>query len=87
MYLDCWINWKGRISNAVQGENSFDCDFLVGYEDLKKVDGVVPLRFAESPEILIDQPLEVLAKISDDLGKIYLEGRAVHQNAKNLVNP
>lgn len=87
LYLDCWINWKGRISNAVQGENSFDCDFLVGYEDLKKVDGVVPLRFAESPEILIDQPLEVLAKISDDLGKIYLEGRAVHQNAKNLVNP
>ena len=59
----------------------------MGYEDLKKVDGVVPLRFAESPEILIDQPLEVLAKISDDLGKIYLEGRAVHQNAKNLVNP
>lgn len=87
LYLDCWVNWKGRISNAVQNENSFECDFLVGYEDLKKVDGVVPLKFAETPEILIEQPLEVLAKVSDDSGKIYLEGRAVHQNAKNLVNP
>ena len=87
LYLDCWVNWKGRISNAVQNDNSFECDFLVGYEDLKKVDGVVPLKFAETPEILIEQPLEVLAKVSDDSGKIYLEGRAVHQNAKNLVNP
>ena len=66
LYLDCWVNWKGRISNAVQNENSFECDFLVGYEDLKKVDGVVPLKFAETPEILIEDPLHVIAIGSDD---------------------
>ncbi len=88
LYLDCWVNWSGRVSNVLQSENSYECDLLIGYEDLKKVEGVVPVKFAEIPVIQTDKPVQILAKISDDNGKLILEGNAVFQSVKgDLINP
>lgn len=81
LYLGCWVSWSGRISNAVTDGKSYRCDLLVGYENMARVDGVVPLYFAAVPEPPLDggRPVTVLAKISVSDGKIVLDGRAVYQ--------
>lgn len=83
LYLDCWVSWSGRISNVVQTENSFMCDLLVGYETMKKVEGIVPLKFSVPPEIESEKPVTVLAKIASENGKLVLAGKSVYQSIKN----
>lgn len=82
LYLDCWVSWSGRISNVVQTENLFKCDFLVGYETMQNVEGIVPLKFSVPPVIENDKPVTVLAKIISENGKIALSGRSVYQSVK-----
>ena len=81
LYLGCSVAWSGRISNSVSEGKSFRCDLLVGYENMERVEGFVPLIFAESPQPPIDgeRPIKVLGKIKVENGKIALEGKAVYQ--------
>lgn len=81
LYLGCWVSWGGRISNAVTEGGSFRCDLLVGYENMERIDGFVPLYFEKAPYPPLDggRPVNVLAKITEKDGKIVLEGRAVYQ--------
>lgn len=85
LYLDCWVSWSGRISNVVRTETSFECDFLVGYETMEKLEGIVRLRFAFPPDVVLDKPVSVLAKISSDGGKLLLEGKSVYQSVNSPV--
>ena len=84
LYLGCTVSWSGRISNAVSEGRSFRCDLLVGYENMERVEGFVPLFFEEAPYPAIDgeRPVRVLAKIKVENGKILLDGRAVYQPVK-----
>ena len=81
LYLGCWVAWSGRVSNAVTEGNSYRCDLLVGYENMDRVEGFVPLFFEESPNPVIDgeKPVTVLAQIQVANGKILLNGRSVYQ--------
>ena len=81
LYIGCWVVWEGRITNAEREKNSFHCDLLVGYENLKRVDGIVPLYFVEAPEPAIegDRPVYILAQLGIENGKIVLNGSAVYQ--------
>lgn len=82
LYRDCFVVWAGRISNARLYENgSWACDMLVGYEDMKHVDGIVPLHFEQEPvpPIDVERAVRVLAKVSISDGRVSLEGRAVYQ--------
>lgn len=83
LYLDCWVAWSGRISNVVQSENLYECDLLVGYEKMEKVEGIVPLKFTVLPVIETEKPVTVLARISSENGKMILLGKAVYQSVKN----
>lgn len=85
LYLDCWVSWSGRISNVNSASGSYSCDFLVGYESMERVDGIVRLRFAVPPDIVLEKPVTVLARISSEGGKLLLEGRSVYQSVKNNV--
>ena len=82
LYLDCWVAWSGRISNAVQSEKSYSCDLLVGYEFGEKVDGIVPVVFTVPPVISADKAVTVLGKISTENGRLCLRGKAVYQSVK-----
>lgn len=82
LYLDCWVVWSGRISNATPLENgAWRCDLLVGYEDMKNVEGIAPLTFNPAPEPPIDgeKPVRILAKVGEDSGHIVLTGKSVYQ--------
>lgn len=83
LYLDCWVDWSGRISNVVQTETSYSCDFIIGYETMENVEGIVPLHFKVVPSIEVEKPVKVLAKISSIDGRLCLDGRAVYQSVKD----
>lgn len=84
LYIGCWVSWGGRISNAKTEGGSFQCDLLVGYETMERIDGFVPLHFEKAPYPALDteRPVRVLAKITTKDGKLALEGRAVYQPLK-----
>lgn len=81
LYIGCWVSWSGRISNARLQENSYGCDFLVGYENLERVDGIVPVYFSPAPVPPIEgeRAVNILGKIGLEGGKISLYGRSVYQ--------
>ena len=84
LYLGCMVAWSGRVSNSVNEGKSYRCDLLVGYENMDRVEGFVPVLFEEAPYPPVDgeRPIKVLGKIKVDNGKIALEGRAVYQPVK-----
>ncbi|MCQ2592158.1 MAG: hypothetical protein MJ188_05185 [Treponema sp.] len=82
LYMDCWVAWGGKISNAVLNpDGSYSCQLLVGYETGELVEGIVSVRFDAAPNIAPDQPVKILGKLSlrQDDRKIFLKGRAVYQ--------
>ena len=79
LYQDCWVVWSGRVSNVETDDKYYKCDFLVGYENLDKIDGTVTLVFEQPVTINNEKPVEVLARIAVSDGKLVLWGRAVHQ--------
>lgn len=82
LYLDCFVSWSGRVSDVTQDEHFYSCRFLVGYEDMKKIDGIVDLTFETVPSIEVDKPVKILAKIGQEDGKIVLYGKSVYQSVK-----
>ncbi len=84
VYLDCWVNWGGKISNAVTYEDgSYSCDLLVGDENLSHYEGTVRVRFESAPSVDVSKPLKLLGKIVLEDGSICLRGRAVYQSVHN----
>lgn len=82
LYLDAWVVWSGRVSNAEELANgAWRCDLLVGYENMKTVEGIVPLTFDPAPVPSIDgeRAVQVLAQITLDSGRISLKGKSVYQ--------
>lgn len=79
LYADCWVVWSGRISNAKTENDVFSCDLLVGYENLERVDGIVPVIFDVVPKIEGDRAVKILAQVKLKDGKLCLFGRSVYQ--------
>ncbi len=85
LYLDCYVSWSGRISNAKKYENgSWSCELLVGYDTNRFVEGIVLVNFKSEarPQIDGEKPVRFLAKINIQDGQIVLEGKAVYQPLK-----
>ncbi len=80
LYIDCWAVWKGMATNIRTTENTVDFDFLVGYDTRSTLEGIVPVRFGTVLPVDPDKPLEILARISSENGKIVLEGRGIFQS-------
>lgn len=85
LYLDCFVDWSGRIANIEKTENTMKFTLLVGYEDQKNVTGTVEVRlgYIPHPELDGSKPVRILAKVMLDGDKIYLKGKSVYQNINN----
>ena len=84
LYIDCFVDWAGKISDVVVSESgAYSCRLLVGYESGTVLNGIVNVRFARDPGIVPDQPVKILGKICTEDKKIYLEGRAVYQSVND----
>lgn len=83
LYLDCWVIWSGRITNSVlNNDGSFSCQLLVGYENMKNVDGIVSVYFEKEPEFQSDLSVQILGKIDVQDRKPYIKGKAIYQSVK-----
>ena len=88
LYQDCVVSWSGRISNAQNAGNAFSCDLLVGYETMKRVEGIVPVLFEQEPQPPIDgdKPVRILAKVAFQENRLVLKGIAVFQSVNGYFD-
>ncbi|MCR4580836.1 MAG: hypothetical protein K5681_10880 [Treponema sp.] len=83
LYIDCWVDWGGKISNAVTYDNgTFTCDLLVGDETLSNYDGSVSVHFDSPRDFDGSSYVQILGQIAYEGGKWYLKGRSVYQKVK-----
>ena len=83
LYMDCWVDWGGKISNAVTYDNgSFTCDLLVGDETLSNYEGSVSVHFDSARDFDSSAYVQILGQVAFEGGKWYLKGRSVYQKVK-----
>lgn len=88
LYQDCFVVWSGRVSNLEKFEdNSMTSDLLIGYEDLKNVEGVVKVYYPElSSPFDSSKPVRILGKLTfeekDEEKRIILQEVAIYQPQK-----
>jgi tetratricopeptide (TPR) repeat protein len=63
LYRGCYVVWRGRATNIVIGDEEISFDFLVGYEDEKTLEGIVPVIVPFSADVTVNFPLEILARV------------------------
>lgn len=83
LYLDCWVDWGGRISNSINyPDGTYSCDLLVGDEQMEHYEGSVNVKFESAPVPAIDgkSGARILGQISTDGNTIYLKGKSVFQS-------
>jgi hypothetical protein len=78
LYDGCAVAWKGLAANVEEKEGVSSFDFLVGYQDKNRLEGLARAKIAEV-SVPVDRPLELLASLSTSDGTIYLEGVALHE--------
>ncbi len=85
LYGGCFVAWQGRIANPVENsDGSWQCDLMIGYEDLIHHKGTVPVVFKPERRSPVnpERPIRILGVVSEKAGKIYLDGRAIYQPVK-----
>lgn len=85
LYLDCWVQWGGRISNLQKFDNSMRCDFIICDEKFEHHEGTIPLVFDEVFEIENGKYTEVLAQIFSDGGRLSLKRYQHYQSIKDSL--
>lgn len=79
LYRNCFVVWKGRVSNLRVDEDAIRFEFLVGYETEKVVEGIVPVIVPFAVDIDPAYPIEVLGRIELRDNGIRLRAESLHQ--------
>ncbi len=79
LYLDTWVIWSGRVTNVEETQTEYRCDFLIGYDTLQKVEGFVPLVMQQPVNIDTALPIQVLAQVGLEDGRLLLRGKSIYQ--------
>lgn len=70
-----YVRWRGRPSNVDVGEDRIAFDFLVGYEDGRQIDGIVPTEFDFAVRVDSRHLIEIIARVERVNGdEIELQG-------------
>jgi tetratricopeptide (TPR) repeat protein len=79
LYAGCYVKWTGMATNIQNDTNETTFDFLVGYEDKRKLDGQVRVSCPFAAKISSEAPLEILARVVSVTGSFSLEGATIYQ--------
>jgi tetratricopeptide (TPR) repeat protein len=77
LYDGCAVAWKGMAANVEAADGSSSFDFLIGYQDKNRLDGIAKASIA-GVEVPVDRPLELLASLRTSEGTMTLKGVALH---------
>jgi tetratricopeptide (TPR) repeat protein len=81
LFDGCSVVWKGMAANVRHDENAVSFDFLVGYQNKKRLEGLVPARIAGA-EVPVDRGLEILATLKSVDGSLSMDCAAIHELAQ-----
>ena len=63
LFNNCYVKWKGKITNITVNDNDLDFDFLVGYEDGRLLEGIIRVN-VDFPILLEeDFSYEIIGKL------------------------
>ena len=79
LYEGCHVVWKGKISNVTEKGTEILFDFLVGYQDNRILEGIVPVRIAFPADLDPFFPIELLARVTVGDAGLRLEGISIHR--------
>jgi len=82
LYENCYVRWKGRVSNLKLTDTEISFQFLVGYEDNKVLYGIVPVSLDFAAKVNEDYPLEILGKVVLTPKPFALKAISIHQLAQ-----
>ena len=80
LYIDCYVIWSGRVSDVIETSESYEARFLVGYDTMKNLDGIINVKFSSKISLESDKPVKILGKLLKEDGSLILSGRAVYQS-------
>jgi hypothetical protein len=75
------VLWRGKVANLAAGKDEVRFDLLVGYEQERELQGIVPVVLRFAADLQNGVPLEVLAQVTAVGGILRLEGIALHRIA------
>jgi tetratricopeptide (TPR) repeat protein len=79
LYRDTSVIWKGRAANIHGKDTDREFDFLVGYADRTRLDGILKVRVTDgSLFIPADGPFELLARVIVEGSSPSLRALAIH---------
>jgi tetratricopeptide (TPR) repeat protein len=79
LYEDCYVLWSGKVANVRVSPQAIDFDLLVGYQDERELQGVVPVKLQFAFDLENGIGVEVLGKILLRDGSLALLGRSLHR--------
>jgi hypothetical protein len=82
LYDACSVLWRGKIANLKVGKDAIAFDLLVGYDQEKELQGVVPVTLPFAVDLIDGGSLEILGQVLSKTGAdLALLGIAVHKLA------
>jgi tetratricopeptide (TPR) repeat protein len=82
LYQDCAVSWKGRITNLTTKPSGITFDFLVGYDQQKVLEGIVPVSMGFAAVLDPSFPYEILGAVRYDGKNLSLSALSIHQLGK-----
>jgi hypothetical protein len=79
LYDGCSVRWKGKLANLKAGKDAMSFDLLVGYDQEKELEGIVPVALPFAAQMENGAAFEVLGKVVAQGDNLSLLGIAVHR--------
>lgn len=79
LYQNCYVDWKGMVSNLKITKQRITFDFLVGYHNEHVLEGIVPVYLEFAADIRASTPFEILGQVKLVGEHIELKGISIHQ--------
>jgi hypothetical protein len=79
LYDGCSVRWKGKVANLKIGKESIVFDLLVGYDEEKELEGIVPVILPFAAQLANGIPIDVLGQVQAQRDHLTLQGISVHR--------
>lgn len=79
LYDRTFVRWRGRVANLETNEEDIRFDFLVGYEDERVLEGIVPARVSFSARVEPAMPVELIGQVIINNGISALEVTSIRR--------
>jgi hypothetical protein len=82
LYDGASVLWKGKVANLKIGKNSVGFDLLVGYDQERQLEGIVPVTLPFAADLSDGGAVEVLGQVGTNGTTANLLGISVHRLAQ-----